>query len=116
MSCRRVSVRQRQEQDYWLLYADTLTATEEERLEFLRYDSHGGTTPKGNPIYLGKVRHGITGAVLSDSYFAQDGSWIGGLELVKDYQRRRFGLRSLREWFGGAAVLRWLAAADEATA
>ena len=99
----------REEQDYWLLYAPA-EVTQEQRQEFFRYDSQGGEISANNPIHLGKIRHGITGAVLLDSYFAQDGSWVGGLELVRDYQQKKFGLRSLREWFGKAAVDRWLQA------
>lgn len=72
MSCKRISRRARAEQDYWLYFSDIHEATEEERMDFLHYDTHGGDVPQGrvfrftdpagepllgpNPIYLGKVR------------------------------------------------------------
>ena len=107
-----MKAKHRREQDYWLSFSDSPTASEDQRKEFFRFDSRGGPAPEGNPIWIGKARHGITGAVLRDSYFANDGSWIGGLEMVQDYRQRDFGLRSLREWFGEETVTRWLGADD----
>lgn len=111
MTCKRLSKRTRAEQDYWLSFSDRKEATNEERLDFLRYDSHGGVMPPDNPILFGKKRHGIYGEMMRDSYFDQHGGWGGGLELVEHYlSRKPEGLRPLCEWFGNEAVYRWLSA------
>lgn len=107
MSCKKVRLKHRQEQDYWLSFVPELSATEEERLEFLRFDSHGGQISLMNPILRGKKAHGIKGGTLLEEYFALDGSWPGGLWLVADYLSRPFDVRPLREWFGDEAVQRW---------
>ena len=107
----RVGRRSRKEQDYWLTFSDTKTATDAERRAFLDYDSRGGARPDRNPILFGKIRHGQIGEVLREMYFDLQGGWIGGLELLRDFRARKpFGLRSLREWFGDKAVERWLKA------
>ena len=108
MSCKRLSRHARAEQDYYLYFSDTQTVTKEERMEFLRYDSHGGTVPAANPIYCGKKRYGQTGEVLRDAYFDMHGGWIGGHELTQDYLAKPCGVRPLREWFGDETVDRWL--------
>ncbi|KKL70532.1 hypothetical protein LCGC14_1885550 [marine sediment metagenome] len=135
MTCKRLSRKARAEQDYWLSFSDFKDVTEEERLDFLRYDSHGGEKPRErrprlhlpfgellrgkNPILLGKSRHGQLGNVkggkrggmMIDSYFDIKGGWPGGLYLVADYLTREpFNVRPLREWFGDEAVHRWLTA------
>lgn len=111
MSCKRLSRAARAEQDYWLSYSDCPTATEAERLDFLRFDSHGGGL-NDNPILLGKIRHGQAGEVLRAAYEDRHGGWVGGLGLVLDYGTRHSsrGIKSLVEWFGPKAVHRWLGA------
>lgn len=79
MSCKKIRPRVRAEQDYWLsflgLWDLTLPVTEEERLDFLHFDSHGSEEPKAriarytlpfgeswrglNPILLGKKHCGL---------------------------------------------------------
>lgn len=112
MSCTRLSAHNRLEQDYWLSFAvgDRLPpVTDAQRLEFLRYDSHGGDVPHGNPILLGKARHGQFGSVLVESYFDLSAGWVGGANIVEDYiEREPFQYRPLVEWFGPEAVERWL--------
>ena len=70
MTCKKLKTKARWEQDRWLSYLPTKSdpnvqyadvvmriPTEQERLDFLRYDSHGGKVapiPKGNPILAGK--------------------------------------------------------------
>ena len=135
MTCKRLSHRARAEQDYWLSFSDFKDVTEEERLDFLRYDSHGGEPPRErlprlrlpfgellygkNPILLGKARHGQMGNVkggrrygmMIDSYSDMKGGWPGGLYIVSDYLTREpFNIRPLREWFGSKTVHRWLSA------
>ena len=74
MPCKRLRPKARAEQDFWLSFSDFKDATEEERMDFLRFDSHGGAEPSErvprvtdpfgvpycglNPILLGKKRHG----------------------------------------------------------
>lgn len=109
----RLTQRQRLEQDYWLSFCSEKEVTEEERISFFHYDSSGGDIDPSNPILVGKKRYGQFGAMLIESYFAQDGSWPGGVYLVMDYKERQpFGLRPLHEWFGDDAVKRWLAAEE----
>ena len=135
MPCKKLKTKAQREQDYWLSFSDFKDVTEEERLDFLRYDSHGGTMPAeripriiapfgeklhgSNPIMLGKIRHGQMGnikggkrsGVMIDSYFDLEGGWVGGVYLIQDYLTREpFGIRPLREWFGDEAVHRWLTA------
>ncbi len=89
-------------------FSDTKTASDAERLDFLRYDSHGGTL-ENNPILLGKKRHGQYGEVMRDGYFGVEGDWPGGLHVVADYVTREpGGIRPLIEWFGYETVHRWL--------
>ena len=110
---KRLKARVIAEQDYWLSFAG-LTANEDERWEFYRFDSQGGEVPTDNPIYYGKVMHGITGAVLKDAYRdTASAGWVGGVYLYADYAQKSHGIRSLREWFGDAAVERWEQAARE---
>ena len=110
MTCKRLSRKARAEQDYWLSFADCV-ATEEERMEFLRYDSHGGEKLSGNPILQGKSFHGMFGEVMRDGYFDMEGGWPGGMYVVADYLTREpFNIRPLCEWFGDKAVHRWLTA------
>ncbi len=134
MSCKRVSTKARREQGYWISFSGHKDVTEEERLDFYRYDSHGGEPPLErvvrqqlpfgedyysiNPIMLGKKQHGMIGntkggkrgGLMIDWYFDEVG-WIGGLYMVEDFLTREpFGLRPLREWFGDEMVQRWLAA------
>ncbi len=110
MSCKRLSRKARAEQDYWLSFADR-KATNGERMEFLRYDSHGGERPSGNPILTGKSHHGMYGEMMRDGYFDMEGGWPGGLYVVADYLTREpFNVRPLREWFGDENVHRWLSA------
>jgi hypothetical protein len=111
MTCKRLSKETRIEQDYWLSFSDRKEATDDERLEFLRYDSHGGEKPNYNPILLGKRHHGIYGETMRDGYFDLQGGWPGGLYVVADYLTRQpFNVRPLREWFGNESVHRWLSA------
>ena len=110
MTCKRLSRKARLEQDYWLSFAGR-EAILEERMEFLRYDSHGGERPSRNPILEGKSLHGMYGEVMRDGYFDMYGGWPGGLCVVADYLTREpFNVRPLREWFGDENVHRWLAA------
>lgn len=125
MSCKRLSHNARGEQDYWLSFSDFKDVTEEERIDFLRYDSHGGEEPQErrpritlpfgepfnglNPVLLGKKRYGQYGGMMRDGYFDMKGGWPGGLQVVSDYLTREpFNVRPLREWFGDEAVHRWL--------
>ena len=108
MSCKKLSRKARDEQDYWLSFADIKDVTDQERLDFLRFDSHGTDRPSGNPILGGKIRHGQYGEMMRNSYFDTEGGWIGGLWLVTDYVNRvPFGVRPLVEWFGPERVQRW---------
>jgi len=108
MSCKKLSRKARAEQDYWLSFADIKSATDQERLDFLRFDSHGIDRPLGNPILDGKIHHGQYGEMMRDAYFDTEGGWIGGLWLVADYVNRvPFGVRPLVEWFGPERVQRW---------
>ena len=114
-----VRLRQRHlaEQDYWLSYLDEHdraalpSLTDEHRYAFFVFDSRGGALlPQDNPILFGKVRHGQTGVVLRDSYGLP--GWIGGVYLYHAYAMKgQLGLRSLAEWFGAEAVVRWAEAA-----
>ena len=102
----KISRNARNEQDYWLSFADVKHVTDKQRLEFLQFDSYGGDRPVNNPILNGKIRHGQYGEMMRDSYF--DGGWPGGLYLVADYVNRKpFGVRPLVEWFGPERVQRW---------
>ncbi len=112
MSCKVISSRARTEQDYWLLWTwDEWDGniTEEQRLEFLRYDSHGGNISTFNPIYIGKSRHSIQGNMMVEEYFSGDTSWMGGIcwyEIFYMAYGKR-GIKSLEEWFGIKTVEGW---------
>ena len=117
MTCRKLSRRARAEQDYWLGLSDSKVATEVERLDFLRFDSHGGPAPIDNPILLGKRRHDQYVEMVRESYFDMNGGWPGGLAIVAEaiadgtaYRDPRAPLRFWRAAFGKAAVHRWLCA------
>lgn len=100
----------RAEQDYWLSFQENEDA-EEDRLEFFRYDSHGGSINPLNPVLVGKIRYGHTGEVLREARFDTEGGWVGGLQLVADYATREpFGIRPLVEWFGLEVVRGWVVA------
>lgn len=108
MSCKKLSNKARAEQDYWLSFSDIKAVNEVERMDFLRYDSHGGDLFE-NSILLGKKRHGQYGEVMKAGYSGID--WPGGLYVIADYLTREpFSVRPLREWFGDEAVYRWLRA------
>ena len=88
--------------------------SEEERFEFLRYDTHGGdltrswgSTQRHNPILGGKSREGILGNYFHDDYFGNEMVWPGGLVTVSEMHRLPHGLRFLERWFGKEAVTRW---------
>lgn len=131
MSCKRVRVKVRWEQDKWLSYGPTTYATEEQRLEFLRFDSHGGEISRDNPIYAGKKASSVADTDKgADSPKKGGGGWFpyadelweiymdpkrsrewpGGFALMEDYLRRVTGLIHLRKWFGDEIVQTWLAA------
>ncbi len=147
MQCKRVRTKARWEQDKWLSYLPTKSdpnvqyaevvyriPTEQERLDFLRYDSHGQGIPKErwpNPILAGKqdscVADTDKGAdnpkkggggwfpypdELYEIYMdpARQREWLGGYALMEDYLRRVIGLAHLRKQFGDEIVQRWLAA------
>ena len=132
MPCRKLKVKARWEQDRWLSYlpeGPQRHVTHEQRIEFLRYDSHGGEAPKDNPILEGKhaaavadTAKGSKGArksgggwlpypdELVEMYFDGSGYWPGGLPLMEDYLRRVCGIGPLRRAFGDEAVARWLRA------
>lgn len=80
------------------------------RVEFFKYDTHGGKPPNKNPIYIAKNRYGQTGSLLIDSYFDLEGGWVGGVYLTWDYWNSKSGLRPLLEWFGSKNVARWVSA------
>ncbi|KKL45390.1 hypothetical protein LCGC14_2356190 [marine sediment metagenome] len=109
MTCKTISAKARAEQDYWLTYNKEELASEEQRLEFLRYDSHSDFISETNPILVGKKWHGRQGEAYRDSYFSLDGGWIGGLHLYDYYLHRSSerGIKSLREWFGEEIVQQW---------
>ena len=113
MSCKRLRPKARREQDFYLQWA-AHQPTEEERLEFLRYDSHGSTIPPhGNPVFDGKSDYGLLVAEWKNAYQVApgyEGVWPGGMYLVKEeYSNRRFMLMLIRE-FGQSTVKRWLRA------
>ena len=140
MTCKRLRTKALWEQDRWLSYLYTKDdpysygqpvrriPTHEERLEFLRFDSHGGETPVNNPIYQGKMAAAVADTVkgadnpkkggggwlpyadeLGEIYY--DGRyWPGGLEVMEDYLRRVCGIGPLRKVFGDEMVARWLRA------
>ena len=108
MSCKKLSARARAEQDYYLqLDGNKLEPTYEERMEFLRYDSHGGDIAGSNPVLVAKAHYGMYVKSLRDSYFDLDG-WPGGLEMLETCNRRL-----LLEAFGGETVSRWLQTREE---
>lgn len=107
MTCKRVSTRAREEQDYYLRHdGQARPPTEEERLEFLRYDSHGGDITWSNPIYVAKSHYGISVNLLKDSYLS-DG-WPGGLCVVDEILRTTGDLRFVVEALGERVVSGWL--------
>lgn len=107
MSCRRLSRRARQEQDFWLAYAPhEPEPTEDQRLEFLRFDSHGGPAPSQNPIYVGKCRYGMLGEFMREWRWSGDPSWPGGIEILSWEP-----VRTLIDWFGYQSVNSWATAA-----
>ncbi len=105
------------EQDYWLSFLELCDwsgeATEEQREEFFRYDSQGGTISPTNPILMGKRRHGWYLDSYQSAYeHISVGEWYGGAYEVQEFiGRRPYGTRPLRDQFGDEAVMRWLEAA-----
>jgi hypothetical protein len=144
MTCKKLRTKARWEQDKWLSYLSAKNSpnvqyanvvrrlpTEQERMDFLRYDSHGGEIPADNIILAGKraavVADTEKGATNSKSggggWFPyadelyeiymdpkQDYLWVGGFALMEDYLRRVCGIAPLRKAFGDEVVRRWLAA------
>ena len=113
MSCRKIRDKTRVEQDFYLQWASRVP-TDEERLEFLRYDSHGGVKPAANPILEGKTNYHLLATEWLNAYFLKpgyEGVWPGGMWLViEERGNPRFLAMLLRE-FGDEAVLRWFTAA-----
>ncbi len=131
MTCKKLRTKARWEQDRWLSYLPSKSdpnifegtivrrlPTDQERIDFLRFDSHGPTVapiPDGNIIMAGKLAARAVGDsgwfpyvdVLVKLYFTPD--WPGGLPLMEDYLRRVCGLGPLRKHFGDEKVQRWLA-------
>ena len=129
MTCRKLRTKARWEQDRWLSYLPVRgdpnifentvirrLPTDQERLDFLRYDSHGGDIPAGNIIMAGKL---AARAVGDDGWFPYADElvglydtpyWPGGFALMEDYLWRVCGLGPLRKHFGDESVQRWLAA------
>ena len=147
MSCKKLRTKARWEQDKWLSYLPSRSdpnvqyaamvrrlPTEQERLDFLRYDSHGGEAapiPKDNPILAGKAASCVADTEkgannpkkggggwfpypdeLYEIYMdpTRSHAWPGGYALMEDYLRRVTGLTHLRKWFGDEIVRTWLAA------
>ena len=141
MTCKKVRLKALWEQDRWLSYLPIKDEpytygfvrripTREERLEFLRFDSHGREPPVDNPIYQGKTASVVADTAkgadnlkpygggwlprpdeLEELYFEDGGRyWPGGLEIMEDYLRRVCGIGPLRRIFGDEAVARWLRA------
>ncbi len=147
MTCKKLRTKARWEQDRWLSYLPTKddpnaryadvfqrVPTEQERLDFLRFDSHGGKIapiPRGNPILAGKraaavfdtpkgARKDRVGGggwlpyvdELKEIYLGESDRnyWPAGLMIMEDYLRRVCGLGPLRKAFGDEIVRRWLAA------
>ena len=115
MTCRKLSRRARAEQDYWLSFSDIKTATEEERIEFLRFDSHGGPAWIDSPILFGKSRHDQYVGMVRESYFDMNAGWPGGLWIVAEavatgtaYRDPRTPMRFWRTAFSETTVRRWL--------
>ncbi|KKL95305.1 hypothetical protein LCGC14_1855930 [marine sediment metagenome] len=131
MPCKKLRTKARWEQDKWLSYGSTTYATEEERLEFLRFDSHGGKVPLDNPIYEGKCASAVADTAKGAANPKKGGggwlpyadelkaimlapykkwAWPGGLMIMEDYLRRVCGIAPLRKEFGDEIVQHWLAA------
>ncbi len=133
MTCKKLRTKTRWEQDRWLSYLPTKSdpnvqyadvvmriPTEQERMDFLRYDSHGGGIPADNPILAGKLAARAVGDrgwfpyadELLEIYLdpAREGEWPGGFALMEDYLWRTCGIVPLRKAFGDEIVQRWLAA------
>jgi len=126
MSCKRISKRAKREQDYWLSFSDFPWTTKEERIDFLRFDSHGGETPNSrtihinnvpilNHIFLGKRRHDQFINIVRDSYCDMEGGWIGGLDIVAEEISTGIVYRDIKNpfrfWitaFNEKTVYRWL--------
>lgn len=105
MSCKKLSQRARDEQDFWLLYAPyEPEPTLEQRLEFLQFDSHGGTAPMKNPIYIGKCRYGMWGEFYRDWRFNDTLGWCG-VDVLGEQP-----LRALIDWFDRGSVEDWASA------
>ncbi len=117
MSCSTISDPARREQDRWLSYIGK-DATPEERLAFLRYDSHGAQAgiAAGNPILEGKC---YADAVFGDGCVGWDiewlmsvrftGEWPGGLWVIEDWINRP-QFNRLVEAFGTETVRGWVTA------
>ena len=131
MPCKKLRTKALWEQDRWLSYLPTKNdpnaqytnvvrrlPTAQERLDFLRYDSHGGDIPADNIILAGKLAARVVGDTgwfpeaneLKNIYFGDDGYWPGGLAIMEDYLWRTCGIVPLRKEFGDDIVQRWLAA------
>ena len=132
MACKKLRTKTLWEQDRWLSYlapGPERRVTHEQRLEFLRFDSHGGEPPKNNPVLKGKHASSVAdtdkGASnpkkggggwfpyadeLGEIYFDNSKYWPGGYALMEDYLRRVCGINPLRKVFGDASVARWLRA------
>jgi len=110
MSCRRVRQRARAEQDFYLQWASR-APTEGERLEFLRFDSHGGNKPANNPILQGKTDYHLDATEWRNAYEVKpgyEGMWPGGLSLVVEERDNPRFLAMLEREFGVDAVRRWV--------
>lgn len=147
MSCKRLRTKARWEQDRWLsylpvkgdpnIYENTIVRrlpTEQERMDFLRWDSHGSKVapiPADNIIRAGKHAAAVADTEkgmdnlkaggggwfpyadeLYDIYMDREREleWPGGFALMEDYLRRVCGLGPLRKQFGDEIVRNWLAA------
>ena len=119
MACKKLRTKALWEQDRWLSYlapGPGRRVTREQRLEFLRFDSHGGESPVDNPILAGKL---AARAIGDSGWFPNPDElleiystdyWPGGYALMEDYLRRVCGISPLRKAFGDEAVARWLTA------
>lgn len=122
MSCKRLRHKTRAEQDFYLQWASR-APTEAERLEFLRYDSHGGAPlPDDNPVLEGKTMYHLLATEWRRAYLDKpgyEGMWPGGMWLVieeRDNARfqsmlqREFGPNRVRKWFKAAwdLLFRWI--------